>query len=212
MHELAPCAVSGPSGARAQGYVRALDGDVLRVAVTGDGEALRPGDPVQVVLLDEGRGECRYTGVVARLVDGTLDVAGARLVSVVQKRSAARVRTGVVCVGRVRVPWTPGRTDASPQGPAGDERLVRFTVLDVSATGMRFLFVDQLPTGSIVTFRFPPLALAEDIRATVVRLERSRSGWHHGCRFDGLSRRQSDVLYRYVLRTQGEQRRRQLLG
>ena len=48
------------------------------------------------------------------------------------------------------------------------------------------------------------------IDAIVVRGEESRTGTHYGCRFIGMTVRQTDALFGFVLRTQGDQRRERL--
>jgi c-di-GMP-binding flagellar brake protein YcgR len=63
-----------------------------------------------------------------------------------------------------------------------------------------------------VRFVFPELSAAFWLQAVVVRAQPSRSGTHYGCRFVETSPRETDALFRYVLRTQGAQRRQQTLA
>lgn len=87
---------------------------------------------------------------------------------------------------------------------------IDFTILDMSAHGMRALAHVELDAGSMVRFRFEELDAPFVIDAVVVRSEQSRTGTHYGCRFVGMTVRQTDMLFGYVLRTQGDQRRERL--
>ncbi|MGV8979311.1 MAG: PilZ domain-containing protein [Cellulomonas sp.] len=87
---------------------------------------------------------------------------------------------------------------------------IDFTMLDVSAHGMRMLAHVDLTAGSLVRFRFEELNAPFLIDAVVVRGDESRTGTHYGCRFVGMTVRQTDSLFGYVLRTQGDQRRERL--
>lgn len=99
-----------------------------------------------------------------------------------------------------------------PATSHADEIPLRFTVLDVSAHGMRMMSQTALPSGSTVRFVFPELSDAFWLQAVVVRAQPSRTGTHYGCRFVETSPRETDELFRYVLRTQGAQRRQQMLA
>jgi c-di-GMP-binding flagellar brake protein YcgR len=70
----------------------------------------------------------------------------------------------------------------------------------------------ELPPGSTIRFVFPELSDAFWLQAVVVRAQPSRTGSHYGCRFVETSPRETDELFRYVLRTQGAQRRQQMLA
>ena len=113
-----------------------------------------------------------------------------------------------------------GRGEAGPTSgaaaagaPAGaTSGPVRFTLLDISAHGMRILTQTTIAPGLIVQFRFGEVDDPFVIDAVVVRAQESRTGTHYGCRFVGLSPRQTDLLFRYVMKTQGAQRRERLGG
>ena len=137
----------------------------------------------------------------------TLDVTGLG-------RAVARVAVAVECEGFVTLP--AGAGDGPDEGADGadaaGEQPLRFTVLDVSAHGMRMMTTTVLPPGSTVRFVFPELSDAFWLQAVVVRAQPSRTGTHYGCRFVETSPRETDALFRYVLRTQGAQRRQQTLA
>lgn len=105
-------------------------------------------------------------------------------------------------------PWQ-GPDDA-PDEPRLDEGPLAFTLLDISAHGMKILARETLRGGSTIRFWFLELDEPFPIDAVVLRAQQSRTGTHYGCRFVNLTSRQSDELFRYVLQTQGAQRRERL--
>lgn len=101
---------------------------------------------------------------------------------------------------------------ADPSAPDGSSGPVRFVVLDISAHGMRMHSQQTIPLGVVVRFRFDGTREPFVIDALVVRSQESRTGTHYGCRFTGMTPRETDELFRYVMKTQGEQRRERLRG
>jgi hypothetical protein len=231
MHDLALCTVHVDGDAIVGGFVLTLAGDVLTIAASHLVVGLAPGDDVTVRVLDEVRGECLYAGYVSRVAADQLDVADLGLVSTLQKREVVRVRVAIPCRGTVvphtavsaaddDVPWTDGgagtatttatATATVTETTTATGTRIDFTMLDVSAHGMRVLAHVELATGSLIRFRFEELDAPFVIDAVVVRGEQSRTGTHYGCRFVGMTVRQADSLFGYVLRTQGDQRRERL--
>lgn len=226
MHDLALCAVHVDGEVVVDGFVLEFGGDLLTVATSELAVGLTPGDDVTVRVLDEVRGECLYAGFVSRVAADQVDVADMGLVSTLQKREVVRVRVAIPCRGTV-VPHgaasAPDSDEARTDGGAGGAttatvtepttttgKRIDFTMLDVSAHGMRMLARAELATGSLIRFRFEELDAPFVIDAVVVRGEASRTGTHYGCRFIGMTVRQTDALFGYVLRTQGDQRRERL--
>jgi hypothetical protein len=236
MHELEPCTVRLRGVQVLEGYVRSFD-DGLLVLASDHAVRVDEGEDVVVRVLDGVRGECEYAGTIAAATVNGLTLAGVELLGSIQKRTAARVTVSVPCTGTVRLAWAEpheraGALDAPGLGaaaagadaqsvgpvdgaePAGEatEIPVKFTVIDVSAHGMRMMCSTVLPPGSTIRFVFPELSDDFRLEAVVVRAQESRSGNHYGCRFVGTTPRQTDDLFRYVLRTQGAQRRQQMLA
>ncbi|CAN5124392.1 hypothetical protein BH11ACT1_BH11ACT1_04830 [soil metagenome] len=231
MHDLALCAVHVDGQVIVDGFVLEFGGDLLTVATSELAVGLTPGDDVTVRVLDEVRGECLYAGFVSRVAPDQVDVADLGLVSTLQKREVVRVRVAIPCRGTV-VPHgavsAPDDDEARADGGAGGAtttatatatvtestiatgKRIDFTMLDVSAHGMRMLARVELAAGSLIRFRFEELDAPFVIDAIVVRGEESRTGTHYGCRFIGMTVRQTDALFGYVLRTQGDQRRDRL--
>ncbi len=220
MHELALCSVERDGHVVLTGYVRTFADGVLWAGTEGIVRGVTDGEEYTLRVLDDARGECVYLGTVGRITADTVGFADVELLSTLQKRAVARVSVTVECEGVVTL--APGETtgDGTDPGPGagpgaeggGGEQPLRFVLLDVSAHGMRMMSQTVLPPGSTVRFVFPELSDAFWLQAVVVRAQPSRSGTHYGCRFVETSPRETDALFRYVLRTQGAQRRQQTLA
>lgn len=230
MHELALCSVEHDGHAVLSGYVRTFEDGVLWAGFEDIVRGVAEGEVYLLRVLDDARGECVYQGEVARVTVDTVAFVGVELLSTLQKRAVARVAVHVEVQGFARLAAVPGDPDhehasegaaeaaadaavaaATVDGEA-DEIPFVFTVLDVSAHGMRMMSQTELPLGSEVRFVFPELSAAFWLQAVVVRAQPSRSGTHYGCRFVETSTRETDELFSYVLRTQGALRRQQKLA
>lgn len=215
MHELALCSVEHDDGRTAlSGYVRTFEDGVLWLGTEGIVRGVAEDETYLLRVLDDARGECLYQGEVARVSADTVAFTGVELLSTLQKRAVARVAVSIECEGFARLATEPDEEGEHPE-PApedGEEVRLTFTVLDVSAHGMRMMSQTELPPGSTVRFVFPELSAAFWLQAVVVRAQPSRSGTHYGCQFVETSPRETDELFSYVLRTQGAQRRQQKLA
>ncbi|MBW0254685.1 PilZ domain-containing protein [Cellulomonas sp. PS-H5] len=222
MHELALCSIEHDGHAVLSGYVRTFEDGVLWAGFEGIVRGVAEGDVYLLRVLDDARGECVYQGEVARITADTVGFVGVELLSTLQKRAVARVAVHVEVQGFARLATVPDEHEhehgAAPAAEAeavdgeADEVPFVFTVLDVSAHGMRMMSQTELPLGSEVRFVFPELSAAFWLQAVVVRAQPSRSGTHYGCRFVETSDRETDELFSYVLRTQGALRRQQKLA
>lgn len=222
MHELALCSVEHDGHAVLSGYVRTFEDGVLWAGFEGIVRGVAEGDVYLLRVLDDARGECVYQGEVARITADTVGFVGVELLSTLQKRAVARVAVHVEVQGFARLAAVPDEhghehgaapaAEAEAVGGEAEEVPFVFTVLDVSAHGMRMMSQTELPLGSEVRFVFPELSAAFWLQAVVVRAQPSRSGTHYGCRFVETSDRETDELFSYVLRTQGALRRQQKLA
>jgi c-di-GMP-binding flagellar brake protein YcgR len=226
MHELALCSVEHDDGRTVlSGYVRTFEDGVLWVGTEGIVRGVAEEELYLLRVLDDARGECLYQGEVARITADTVAFVGVELLSTLQKRAVARVSVTVECQGfatlaqpeddEARDDVSAGQSGSAPAGDTPSEAgeiPFTFTVLDVSAHGMRMMSQTELPPGSSVRFVFPELSAAFWLQAVVVRAQPSRSGTHYGCQFVETSPRETDELFSYVLRTQGALRRQQKLA
>ncbi len=192
MHELAVCHVGAKHGS-AVGFVESYDAGVLVARVHSPLTEQHIGDAVQTIVLDPVRGECRYTGLIGGITDEQVTIVVQELVEQNQRRSAARAEYQAACIA-VR--------DRDEDGGA-----IRLSVVDVSASGIRFASPAVLDVGDTVRFSLPVDAGAVDLRARVLRIEDAPWGWRYGCELLGLDNRTREALFRLVLRLQREQAR-----
>lgn len=192
MHELAVCHVGAAQGS-AVGYVEQYDSGVLVAHLNTPLAEQHIGDAVQVIVLDPVRGECRYTGLIGGLTDEEVTIVVEELVEQNQRRSAARADYEASSIAR---------RDRDPNGKA-----IRLSIVDISASGIRFACPTELAVGEVVRFSLPVDGDTIDVRASVLRIEDARSGARYGCEFLGLDNRTREILFRLVLRLQREQAR-----
>ncbi|MCL2423940.1 MAG: PilZ domain-containing protein [Micrococcales bacterium] len=199
MYELARCVLTG-GGLTLTGYVDHFDSTVLAVRFAGTVEGLEVADAIEIRVLDDVRGEVHFGALVADVYprDGDTAVYLSNLheIAVRQRRAAARVRISVPLTGTV----TSG--DPPTTSP------LKLTVLDVSASGAKLLVADRLPLDATVAFAFPVGDDVVDLVGELVWSEESVSGWRVGCRFVGIGAKDTELMFRYVLLTQGAQLRR----
>ncbi|MCL2454292.1 MAG: PilZ domain-containing protein [Micrococcales bacterium] len=194
MYELARCVVIGDSGVTLTGYVEHFDTLELAVRFPDAPDGLEVSSVVEVRVLDEVRGEVHFGASVVETHGSLIFLAGLYEIAVRQRRGAARVRVSVPAIGVV----TSG---------AGEPEELALTVLDISATGVRILVADHLAADAEITFPFLVGDTVLELTAQTVWAEESVSGWRYGCRFVASSPRDVELLFRYVLLTQGAQRR-----
>ena len=197
MHELAGCRLLTAEGVL-DGYVEEYAAGVLRMHFEELLVDRVVGDPVTVTVLDPVRGECTYRGLVAKAPGPDVDVVVMEATGQRQRRSAARAPYHVTCIGVVQV------DDAPVQFPV--------TVLDVSATGLRFSAKRKVELGEVLLVHLPAEGHTLDLRAHVLRADEARHTWRHGAEFLDLDDPTRERLYRLVMRLQREEARRQALA
>lgn len=193
MHELAACRLATKLG-EVEGHVVACEGEMLVVATDGSLEGRGLGDEVRVTVLDPVRGLCRYVGLLGAPDGRTVHVVVLERSMPDQRRSAARAYYRVDCAGTLET-------------AAGAEALP-VTVVDVSATGVRFVTGRRLEHGDVVRFTMPTDGDDVDLVARVLRIEEGRHEWRYGCELLGLSERTRETLFRLVLGLQRAAARR----
>ncbi|HEY0119616.1 MAG TPA: PilZ domain-containing protein [Cellulomonas sp.] len=193
MHELAGCRVIAAEGV-IDGYVTEYAAGVLRMQLESPLLARDVGDPVTVQVLDPVRGECTYRGIVAKAPGPAVDVVVMETAGQRQRRSAARAPYQVTCLGVVQ----------TYDGPVQ----LALTVLDVSATGLRFSSKRQVPDGTVLLVHLPAEGTTLELRARVLRVDEARHMWRHGAEFFDVDDASRERLYRLVMRLQREEVRR----
>lgn len=194
MHELAGCRLLMAEGV-IDGYVNEYAAGVLRMQLESPVLERAVGDAVTVQVLDPVRGECTYRGLLAKALGPAVDVVVVETMGQRQRRSAARAPYQVTCIGVV------GKGEETEQLP--------LTVLDVSATGLRFSSRRKLADGSRITVLLPADGGTLELHALVLRAEEATSIWRYGAELVDVDDRTRERLYRLVLRLQREEVRRQ---
>ena len=190
MHELAACRLSTKVG-DVDGHVVAYEGEMLTVTTEESLEGRGLGDEVRVTVLDPVRGVCRYVGLLGDLDGHEVGVVVLERSMPDQRRSAARAYYRVDCAARL-----------DSGGP------LPVTVVDISATGVRFVTGRRLEHGDVVRFTMPTDGDDVDLVARVLRIEEGRHEWRYGCELLGLSERTRETLFRLVLGLQRAAARR----
>ncbi len=193
MHELAGCRVLTAEGTL-DGYVEEYAAGVLRVRLEEPLDARVVGDHITVTVLDPVRGECTYRGLIAKAPGPEVDVVVMEALDRRQRRSAARAPYQVTCLGVIEVD--------------GEAEQLALTVLDVSATGMRFSARRMMSHGTEVLVRLPADGVALALRARVLRVDEGRHSWRCGAEFVDVDDSTRERLYRLVMRLQREEARR----
>ena len=192
MHELAGCRLMSADGV-IDGYVVGYGGGVLRMQLQAPVLEREAGEPVTVQVLDPVRGECTYRGLLARALGPAVDVVVVETTGHRQRRSAARAAYQVKCLAVV-----------DPDHPDTAEQVV-VTVLDVSATGLRFASRRELADGAVVVVHLPSDSGALELRARVLRAEEGRGMWRYGAELVDLDNPTRERMYHLVMRLQREE-------
>jgi hypothetical protein len=193
MHELAGCRLLAAEGV-IDGYVTQYAAGVLRMQLEAPLIGREVGDAVTVQVLDPVRGECTYRGIVAKAPGPAVDVVVMETTDQRQRRSAARASYQVTCLGSTE--------------EDGERVQFALTVLDVSATGLRFSSKRHVPDGGLLRVHLPADGAVLDLRARALRADEGRHGWRHGAEFFDVDDATRERLYRLVMRLQREEVRR----
>lgn len=187
MHELALCRLGTKSG-EIDGHVVTFDGDVLHIDVDESPAGREIGDAAELTVFDPVRGLCYYSGLLGGIGEDSVQLVVLERGVPDQRRSAARAFYRVDCLGQLQTPEGPQRLPV--------------TVVDVSASGVRFVCRRTLALGDVVTFSLPTGDESLDVRARVLRIEEGQHEWRYGCELLDLSNRTREALFRLVLRLQ----------
>ncbi|MBO0900056.1 PilZ domain-containing protein [Cellulomonas sp. zg-ZUI222] len=187
MHELAVCTLRTKSG-DVDGHVVSFDAGVLVLEVDDPVEDREIGDAASVTVLDPVRGLCRYVGLLGGTSGTAVQLVVLERGVPDQRRSAARALYRTACTGKVE----------SPSGVAG----VSVTVVDISASGVRFVTSRSLSRGDVVRFPMPAGDTTVDLAARVLRVEEGQHEWRYGCELVDLDDRTRETLFRLVLSLQ----------
>ncbi len=187
-----PCAVHAATGELlARGFVREhAEGHLVMAAQSFTGAWLDAGDRAVLEILSADRGVLSFDAVVETSELGRIVFRSLALREAVQHRASLRVRTDMVL--QISSLVVDGQEQVlEPAWPAH--------VDDISADGVRFRTASELEVGHRVG---TTVALADrriDVVLEVVRRVEVRGGVAYGCRILGVTERDRDALFRFVL-------------
>lgn len=187
MHELAVCRLTTAS-ADVRGHISTFESDVAVIDVSEPLTEAAIGDTATLHVLDPVRGLCCYVGLLDHVTRTAVHVGVLERVATNQRRSAARAAY------RVPVTGTLDGDDSTEPLPV--------TVIDVSASGVRFITSRLLTVGDVVRFQLPAGNQSVDLTARVLRSEEGQHDWRYGCELIDLDHRTREALFRLVLEQQ----------
>lgn len=202
VHEFDKCVVQSKSGGNAAtGFVVEYESAYLKMQANNN-FLLRPSQEVYLLIYNQVKGECRYEATVRDIRDNVIFFENVKLVGSMQKRNNTRVSKELHYKITERI--QDDKTIAL-------EKPVEITILNISAQGM-YINSDE---NFYIGFRFPLTfrELKRPIRlvAEIIRREVYTRSFNYGCFFVGISNKDMDEIFRYVLKEQIEQRRKNLL-
>lgn len=202
VHEFDKCIIFRPSGAKvAEGFVHEFENGSMKIYTQGGMGTVVPMENLQIFVYNNVRGECKYTGVVQRVTFNCLQVDGVRLISSAQKRENTRVSKQI----KYRI----------LQAYRGNERKklehpLDIVILNISANGLYFNCGERLEIGFTFALTLRETARPVNLKVEVLRREAYPRSFNYGCRFVGVSDKDMDEIFRFVLHEQIIQRRRSL--
>jgi c-di-GMP-binding flagellar brake protein YcgR len=190
--EAEPCAIYAATGELlARGFVREHAGSRLVMAAQAfTGAWLDAGDHAVVEILSTDRGVLSFDVVVESSELGRIVLGSLTLREAVQHRASLRVRTEMVLA---IVSLVAGGKEQALE-PAWTAH-----VEDISADGVRFRTSEELEIGHRVGTTVTLGDRRLDLVLEVVRCAEVRGGVAYGCRILGVSERDRDALFRFVL-------------
>jgi c-di-GMP-binding flagellar brake protein YcgR len=201
VHEFDKCLIFSNDSAKCiEGFVHEYESGVMKVYTQGKADdSLWPGLKVFTHVYNSVKGECKYIGTVDYVGFNSVKIINVSFVSSIQKRDNTRVNKQM----KYRITACM-RNDEKVKL----EKPVDITILNISAQGICFNSIEKFDPG----FRFP-LVLREALRPInlmieVVRREDYTRSFNYGCRFIGISEKDVDDIFRFVLKEQISQRRK----
>lgn len=187
-----PCAVHAATGELlSRGFVREHEGARLVMAAQSfTGAWLDAGDRAVIEILSADRGVLSFDAVVESSELGRIVLRSLVLREAVQHRSSLRVRTDMVLTIASLV---VGTQDQALE-PAWTVH-----VDDISADGVRFRTSEELEVGHRVGTALTLGDRRLDLVLEVVRRTDVRGGIAYGCQILGITERDRDALFRFVL-------------
>ena len=204
MHEFDKCIIFTKDNLRfVEGFVHEYDKGVMKIYTQGESNSfIVPEMEVYINVYNCVKGECKYVGTVNRASFNNIEIGNISLISSLQKRDNTRVSKQL-------------KYRFSHYFEGGEKRRfdkpVDITILNISAQGI-FLYCDRkFETGFRFTLLFRETPKPISLLVEVVRREEFPGSFNYGCKFVDISEKDMDEIFRFVLKEQIAQRRKNLM-
>lgn len=203
VHEFDKCLIFLSTGSKlAEGFVHEYEEGTMKVYTQGlSSSALVPGLDVLIYVYNSVKGECKFRGVVRKASFSNVEIENVSMVSAVQKRENTRVNKQL----KYRIANYLQNGEKQKFSKPLD-----INVLNISAQGLYFNCEQRFEVG----FRFP-LVFKEAKRPVyltveIIRREDFAQSYNYGCIFVDISEKDMDEIFRFVLKEQIAQRRKNM--
>ena len=200
MHEFDKCVMYTKYGTKAaEGFVHEFEDSVMKIFTHGDSNDLLPAEEVYIYVYNSVKGECKYKGTVAKIALNDTEIVNIGLISAVQKRDNTRVNKQIKYMMTNKI--------VNDQ-KVKLEKPVVISILNLSAQGLYFNCDEKYEHGLKFRLYFKETSRPINLLIEVVRREEYNRSYNYGCRFVGISEKDMDEIFKFVLKEQIAQRRR----
>lgn len=202
MHEFDKCIVISKNGVNlAEGFVHEFEGESLKVCANGSFSVFASQD-VSIYIFNRIKGECLFSGKIKDFDDKNIYFTNVKFIRSEQKRDNTRVNKSLHY--RITNKFEDKKT-------VKIDRPIDIIILNISAQGMYISCNEKFSVGYRFPLVFKEAGRPIDLDVEILRCEENRGSYRYGCRFNGISEKNMDNIYRFVLHEQIEQRRRNIL-
>ena len=202
VHEFDKCVVFLKSGVKvSEGFVHEYESNTMKIYTQGQStNSLVPQAEIYIYVYNSVKGECKYLGIVNKVSFNNIDVYDVSLVSSVQKRDNTRVNK------QLKYKISACLNEKGEKRKL--DRPMEITVLNISAQGMYFNCDKKFETGLRFPLIFRDTPRPISLTVEIIRREEFPRSFNYGCLFVGISEKDMDEIFRFVLREQIAQRRK----
>lgn len=202
LHEADKCVITNKGVTIVTGFVNIFEGNKLEIKLNKDIKLIEK-EILDVYIYNPITGESLYEAEVASYENKAAVFTNVKHIRTMQKRNNVRIKTNL----KYKIFSKCGEDGT----PVELEKPVDVSILNISATGMLINQIintkDDEPLYEQFKYiiKFKELKSPIDIVFRIVRKKEYYRSYRYGCEFEGLSQRQSDDIYKYILNLQIEE-------
>jgi hypothetical protein len=201
MYEFDKCIIEKKNGEYlGWGHVVEFEGSLMRIRFKSEYE-LKLNNGVYIFIFNSIKGECKYLADVYEVDDKNIVFNNLKMLSSVQKRSNTRVNK------RISYKITNIYKDKEI---IDLDKPIAITILNISAVGIYFNSDEELSEGFRFQLIFYETKKPIYLEIEIIRKEEFSRSFNYGCIFRNASNKDMDEIFRFVLKEQIEQRRKNL--